>query len=343
MTDLANHLSLFLREHLPRDRGASRHTVDNYAHSFRLLVTFVASEIGKRPHALSIADLDAPMILRFLDHIENDRGNKPRTRNARLAAIKSFFRYLEWRAPDRLDLVKRVQAIPAKTYDKALIDYLSRSELQAILDTPDRRTVGGLRDRAMLHLAYAGGLRASELVQLQVQDLEQPGMTDVRILGKGRRERVLPLWAETRSVLRDWLTVRPDASNTHLFVNARHQPMSRHGFANRLRVHVAKATRRAPTLSSKTVTPHVMRHSCAMHILEATGDIRKVALWLGHSSIQTTEMYLRVDPAEKLDVLHASAPPAIRKGSFTGVSDRLISMLSDVHSRPVTRSKPPIT
>ena len=118
MTDLANHLSLFLREHLPRDRGASRHTVDNYAHSFRLLVTFVASEIGKRPHALSIADLDAPMILRFLDHIENDRGNKPRTRNARLAAIKSFFRYLEWRAPDRLDLVKRVQAIPAKTYDK---------------------------------------------------------------------------------------------------------------------------------------------------------------------------------------------------------------------------------
>jgi integrase/recombinase XerD len=166
-------------------------------------------------------------------------------------------------------------------------------------------------------------------------------MTDVRILGKGRRERVLPLWAETRSVLRDWLAVRPDASNTHLFVNARHQPMSRHGFANRLSVHVAKATKRAPTLSSKTVTPHVMRHSCAMHILEATGDIRKVSLWLGHSSIQTTEMYLRVDPAEKLDVLHASAPPAIRKGSFTGVSDRLISMLSDVHSRPGTRSRSP--
>jgi site-specific recombinase XerD len=125
MTDLANHLSLFLREHLPRDRGASRHTIDNYAHSFRLLVTFAATDLGKRPHALGIADLDAPMILRFLDHIENDRGNKPRTRNARLAAIKSFFRYLEWRAPDCLDLVKRVQAIPAKTYDKALIDYLS--------------------------------------------------------------------------------------------------------------------------------------------------------------------------------------------------------------------------
>jgi len=332
MTALAPHLSVWLLEHLPRDRGASRHTIDSYAYSFRLLVCFAAKRLRLRPSDLRIEQLDAALILDFLDDIEKSRANTPRTRNARLAAIRSFFRFLEYRAPACLDVAMQVQAIPAKRVEQPLVDYLTRAELQALLDAPDRRTRSGLRDRAMLHLAYACGLRVSELTGIQLDDINHPTADTVHVLGKGRRERVLPMWKETQAVLRDWLRVRPAGDEQALFLNARGEAIGRHGFASRLTVHVKTAQRAAPSLARKKVTPHVLRHTCAIHTLEATGDIRRVALWLGHSSVTSTEIYLRIDPSEKLDILDAGVPPQIRKGTFTGVSDRLLAILEAAHA-----------
>lgn len=185
-------------------------------------------------------------------------------------------------------------------------DRLSRrDEIQALLNAPDPTTRSGVRDRAMLHLAYAAGLRVSELTGLVCGDLARPHLDTVHVTGQGRHERVLPLWKETRAVLRQWLAIRPAGGDRNLFLNARAKAMSRHGFAHRPALHVATARQEAPSLTGKRVSPHTLRHSCAMHTLEATGDIRKVSLWLGHQTIRSTEIYLRADPVEKLDILAA--------------------------------------
>ena len=329
MAELASPLAKFLREYLPRDRGTSRHTVESYALCFNLLAVFAADKHGIRPCKLEIGHLDLETILMFLEHLETDRGNSVSTRNARLAAIKAFFRFLEFRYPGYLDLAGQVREIPTKKGKVPLISSLDRTETRALLDAPDPGTVTGIRDRAMLCLTYNAGLRVSELVGLALEDLKMPTLDEVHIIGKGRRERILPLWKETRSTLRDWLAIRPNSTDRHLFLNAMGTGMTRRGFAKRLVVHVQTATQTAPSISRKSVSPHLLRHACALHTLEATGDIRKVSLWLGHSSLHTTEMYLRADPADKLDTLESWRPPSLRKGTFKGVQDELLAMLAD--------------
>lgn len=329
MTALAPSVTSFLREHLPRERNASSHTVASYAYAISLLLRYAANRLGRRPTELTIEDLDPDLILGFLSHLEQDRSNTARSRNARFAAIRSFFRYLEYKVPACLEQALRVRSLPMKKTDKALIDYLTRDEMNALLAAPDCTTVAGLRDRAMLHLTYAAGLRVSELLALQMGDFSDRSLSTVRVLGKGRRERVLPLWKETQTVLRAWIAVRPSVQVQELFVNREGLPLSRDGFAHRLAVHIATAERKRPTLAEKRVTPHVLRHSCAMHTLEATGDIRKVSLWLGHASLQSTEAYLRVDPAEKLAILASNAAPTVPKGRFR-TPDRLLAMLAEI-------------
>ena len=198
MTALAPYLAAFLREHLPRDRNASPNTVATYAHCFALLVRFAAKQLESRPSDLKIEDLDPDLVLRFLDEIETDRGNSARTRNARLSAIRAFFRYVEYKAPACLDQALRIRALPKKRTDTALIDYLTREEIEALLSAPDPHTASGARDRAMLHMTYAAGLRAAELLSLRLEDFPDRSLATVRIKGKGRRERVLPLWRETQ-------------------------------------------------------------------------------------------------------------------------------------------------
>jgi integrase/recombinase XerD len=333
MTALAPHLATFLREHLPKERRASQHTCEAYAQSFQLLLGFAAGQLKITPSKIQIERLDAPLILAFLEHIEKKRSNSARTRNARLAAINSFFRFLEYRVPSCLDQARRIHAIPMKKTDQALVGYLARDELQALLDAPGADTVSGLRDRAMLHLAFAAGMRVSELVGLRLDQIDCRGLATVHIIGKGRRERILPLWKETASAVKAWLKVRPPSTAPELFLNAQGQAMTRSGFEYILTKHVATASRAVPSIASKRVSPHVLRHTCAMHTLQATRDMRKVSLWLGHASLQSTEVYLRADPTEKLEALAAMTPPALKPGRFRA-PDKLMAMLSATGRTP---------
>jgi integrase/recombinase XerD len=325
VTSLAPHLTAFFRERLPAEQRASPHTCDAYAYTFRLLLGFVAERFHTTPSAIALEQLDAPVILAFLDHLERIRRNSPRTRNARLAAIKSFVTFVQYRVPGCLDQVRRILALPSKKIDEPLVSYLTANEMQAVLDAPDPRSRDGLRDRAMLHLAFAAGLRVSELVGLCLSDLTlQP--PSIRVRGKGRRERLLPLWKQTATALRAWLHLRGPHACPEIFLNARGQPLSRSGFEYILAKHVDAASAREPSLTGKRVSPHSLRHTCAMQTLQATRDIRKVALWLGHASVQTTEIYLRADPTEKLDVIEAVLPPELRRGRFRP-PDHLLEML----------------
>lgn len=326
MTPLAPHLEAFFRTHLPIERGCSPRTCETYAYSFQLLLSFAAARHKKPPSALSLEQLDAPLVLDFLVHIEGARHNSATTRNARLAAVKSFAHFIEYRVPGAVDQVRRICAIPAKRTDQPLVDYLNRDEVQALLDAPEPKTRLGTRDRAMLHLCFAAGLRVSELVGLRMDELELHPDASVRIRGKGRRERLLPLWRETASALRAWVAIRGSVPAPEVFVSGRGQPLTRAGFEYVLKKHVQKAIMASPSMARKRVSPHVLRHSCAMHTLQATRDIRKVSLWLGHSSIKSTEIYLRADPTEKLAALDSGVAPTLKPGRFRA-PDRLLAML----------------
>jgi integrase/recombinase XerD len=329
MTSLADHLGKFLREHLPRERKASPHTCEAYAYAFQLLVCFAADRLKIRPSHLTVEQLDVPLVLAFLEHIEAERRCTARTRNARLAAIHSFFHFLEYRVPSCIEQARQVGAIPIKKTDQALVCHLNREEIRALLDSPSTRSASGVRDRAMLHLAFAAGLRVSELVGLRLDQFERGSTPCIHVMGKGRRERVLPLWKETASAIEAWLKARPTTGAAQLFLNAAGQAMTRSGFEYILAKHVAIAGQRQISITSKRVTPHVLRHSCAMHTLQATGDVRKVALWLGHASMQSTEIYLRADPTEKLAALATMTPLGLQRGRFQA-PDKLMAMLKVV-------------
>lgn len=333
MTPIAPHVSDFLLVRLPVERNASPHTWTAYAHAFQLLFEFASLRLRVAPSKLALEQADAPLIMAFLEHLETRRGNGVSSRNARLAAIKSLFRYIEHRVPSAADQVRRVLAIPSKKTTTRLIPYLTREEAQALINAPPI-TAQGLRDRAMLHVAVATGLRVSELVALRLDDLTLHPRPCLFVRGKGRRERVLPLWKESAKALRQWLRVRLPAPSgaALLFVNGRGGPLTRAGFAYVLGKHVASAVGEQPGLKRKRVSPHVLRHTCAMVTLQATRDVRKVALWLGHARMDTTEVYLRADPAERLDVLSSVAPFGLRPGRFKPPVDELMATLAAVRS-----------
>jgi site-specific recombinase XerD len=326
MTPIAPLITNFLREHMPIEQGCSPHTCETYAYAFRLLFIFASKRLGVKPSQIGLEQIDTALILDFLAHIEEQRGNCAATRNGRLAAIKAFIRYVEFRVPSALAQAQQIHAIPGKRHDQALVRHLTREEVQSILNAPNITTRLGIRDRAMLHLCYAGGLRVSELVSLPLESLSLQRPPSIRVLGKGRKERCLPLWKETAADLRAWLAVRGAVPVPELFVNAEGAAMTRAGFEYILDKHVNTATASCSSLSERSVSPHQLRHSCALTILRATRDIRKVALWLGHADTRTTEIYLRIDPSEKLEVVEAVLPLGLRRGQFKA-PDALIASL----------------
>ncbi len=335
MTPIAPHITAFLQQRLPIERRASPNTCDSYAYAFRLLFEYASDCIKIPPSQLHLEHIDASLILNFLSHLETTRGNGAGSRNIRLAAIKSFMHYMEFRVPSALEQIQRILAIPTKKTDTHLVRHLTAQEMQSILDAPDPTVRHGIRDRAMLHLCFAGGLRVSELIGLRLDDMTLQSQASVLVHGKGRKQRCLPLWKETASALRAWVSVRGEVLVPELFTNACNEPMTRSGFEYILHKHVHTAEKRCPSLSAKRVSPHVLRHTCAMTILQATKDIRKVSLWLGHSNMQTTEIYTRADPTEKLEALESVIAPKLRSGRFKA-TDKLIASLK---ATPIMQSK----
>lgn len=327
MTALAPHVSAFFQERLTLERRASANTCDSYAYAFKLLLNYASKRLKLAPCQLALEQLDAALIVGFLNDLEASRANAASSRNVRLAAIKSFMRFMQYRCPSALEQIHGVLAIPMKKTDTPLVNHLTGEEIQAVLDAPQPVDWAGVRDRAMLHLCFAAGLRVSELVGLRLEDLSLQPQPSILVHGKGRRQRCLPLWKQTAVALRAWLAVRANLAVPELFVNARRQPLSRDGFEYILDKHVRTATKHCPSLATKRISPHVLRHSCALAVLEATKDLRKVSLWLGHASMQTTEMYTRVDPSIKLEALEAVTAPKLRSGRFRA-TDQLIASLT---------------
>lgn len=338
MTALAPHLTAFFQERLPVERRASSHTSDSYAYAFKLLLQYASERLKVTPSQLQLEQLDAPLIVSFLNHLETARANGPSSRNVRLAAIKSFMHFMEFREPSAMEHIRRILAIPPKKADTRLVRHLTVDEMQAVLDAPDPTGWDGLRDRAMLHLCFAGGLRVSELVGLRLVDLTLHPQASIVVHGKGRRERCLPLWKLTATAVRAWLSVRGTASTPELFLNGRGQAMTRSGFEYVLAKHVKTAAKPCPSLSTKRVSPHVLRHTCALTVLQATKDLRKVSLWLGHAHMQTTEMYTRADPSVKLEALEAMIAPKLRSGRFKATDKLIASLTSPSVMRSTTRT-----
>jgi len=328
MTDIAPHITDFLRLRLPVEQAASQHTCDTYAYAFQIFFAFAGQKLGIPPSSLQLEQIDAPLVLEFLEHLQTIRGNGSRTRNARLTAIKSFMGFVEYRVPSALEQIKRIHSIPSQKTDIRLVNHLTAEQSQAILDAPDPSTRFGIRDRTMLHVGLTAGVRVSELVGLRVDDVTfESRYVNLHIRGKGRKDRILILWKNVAESLRAWLAVRGKAMVPELFLNAKRQHMTRAGFEYILRKHADSAGAHCLSLQSKRISPHVLRHTCALNILQATGDIRKVALWLGHESIQTTEEYLRVDVTQRIGVLKSVTPPQLRPGKFSP-PDRLIASLN---------------
>jgi site-specific recombinase XerD len=315
----------FLRR-LVAQRGASARTVEAYRDAFELLLGFAEQRTGKPPSALSLADLDAPLVLDFLDHLEAERGNSPRTRNARLAAIHSFMRYAALRDPASLPVTARVLAIPAKRFDRPVLGYLSREQVAAILAAPDQRTWSGRRDAALFATAYNTGARVSELTALRVSDVLLDRQTAVHLHGKGRKQRVIPLWKTTAAQLRTWLDQITSGPAAPVFPNRSGGPLTRSGVRDRLDRAVTIAEQHCPSLRGQHVTPHTLRHSTAMHLLQSGTDLAVIALWLGHESPATTHQYLEADLAAKEAVLRRLTSPGPAPARFQP-GDQLLAFL----------------
>jgi integrase/recombinase XerD len=329
MSALAPSLEAFFTERLTHQRHASPHTVAAYRDAWRLLLGFASTRVGKQPYELDVADLDAPLIGEFLQHLETERHNSVRTRNARLAAIRSFFRFAALRHPEHAAVIARVLAIPTKRCDRAVVSYLTEPEADAVVASPDQATWTGRRDHAMLVVALQTGLRVSELTGLRNQDVELRTGAHVRCWGKGRKERCTPLRPRTVSVLRTWMKERAGGPDDPLFPTRRGTPLSRDAMAALIDKHATTAASRQTSLRDKNVTPHVLRHSCAMALRRGGVDRAVIALWLGHEQVETTDIYIHADLSIKEQALARTKPPHVRLGRYRP-PDRLLAFLQSL-------------
>lgn len=328
MTALAPLLEAFFLERLSRQRRASPNTIASYRDTFRLLLRFAEKKLRKKPSDLLLADIEAPMVTSFLDFLEAERKNTTRSRNARLAAIRAFFHYAATEAPEHSALIQRALAIPQKRFDRKTVEFLTQQETDALLATPETSLWIGRRDHALLILAEQTGLRVSEITRLRLTDveLEGPG-AHVRCIGKGRKERATPLRKETVAVLRAWIRESAGQPTDPLFPSQRGGFMSRDAVEKRVHHHRSKAAACCPSLANKRVSPHVLRHTRAVRMLEAGIDSAVIALWLGHESVETTHIYLAADLAAKERALAKTAPSVAAVHRYRP-PDRLLAFLS---------------
>jgi integrase/recombinase XerD len=316
----------FFTDRLLRQRRASPHTVAGYRDAFRLLLRFAAGRLGKAPSKISLEDLDTSFVGDFLDHLEKERGNSARSRNTRLAAIHSFFRYVWFQEPAHAEQCRRILAIPGKRYERRLIEYLTPEEIDALLAAPDRTTWVGRRDRALLLVGIQTGLRVSELIGLRRGDIALGSGAHLCCEGKGRKQRCTPLRQEAVKVMAGWLRECSAEPATPAFPSSRGRPLSRDAVERLVARHQRTAGRQCPSLARKKVTPHVLRHTAAMQLLRAGIDRSVIALWLGHESVETTQMYLHADLRLKEEALARMTPLDVPPGRFRP-DDKLLAFL----------------
>lgn len=329
MSAVAPTLQAFFTDRLARQRRVSPQTVASYRDTFRLLLRFVHDSTGKTPSTLDWDDLDAEVISTFLDHLELERHNSARTRNLRLTAIRSLFRYAALSHPEHAAVIQRVLAIPAKRFDRRSITYLTAEEAAALIDAPDQTRWEGRRDRALLALGLLTGLRVSELTGLDCADVVLSTGAHVRCEGKGRKQRTVPLAAPVQAILRVWLTERGGTAHDPLFPTRTGRRLSRDAVANRVAVHATTAAQHCRSLQAKRVHPHVMRHSCAMSLLQGKVDTSLIALWLGHADRRSTDPYIHADLTIKERALAMTTPPSVRPGRYRP-DDNLLAFLESL-------------
>jgi integrase/recombinase XerD len=323
MTALAPTLQAFFTARLTRQKNASPHTITAYRDTLRLLLAFAQQRTGTPPSSLGIEDLDAPLIAAFLDHLEHQRGNSARSRNARLAAIHSLFHFAALQHPEHAEVIGRVLAIPPKRFTRAVVSYLSDEEADALLAAPDTSRWIGRRDHALLAVALQTGLRVSELTGLRCQDIQLGRGAHLRCTGQGRKQRCTPLTSHTAAILRAWLRERRGQPADPLFVTSRGRALSRDTVALLITRHAATAGQSCPSLRTKTITPHTLRHTAAMRLLHAGVDTSVIALWLGHEKTDTVQIYLHADLSLKERALARTTPPGTTPGRYRPPDDLL--------------------
>jgi site-specific recombinase XerD len=327
--DLPVLLEGFFTKRLMGQRQVSSHTVSAYRDTFRLLLLFTQRRLGKAPSRLSLNDLEAPLITDFLHDLEQSRGNTARSRNLRLSAIRSFFRYAAYETPAHEAHIQRVLAIPNKRYSRQLVDFLERAEIEALLKAPEQNTWSGRRDHLLLLVAIQTGLRVSELTALRKQDVTLGTGAHVSCLGKGRKQRCTPLTKSAATLLKIWIEDPINRNTDVLFPNSRGAKLSSDGVQYLLSKHVATACKTAPSLEQKQVSPHVLRHTAAMELLQAGVDRAVIALWLGHESVETTQVYLDANLALKEKILAKASPVEGTPGRYRA-DDSLLSFLKSL-------------
>jgi site-specific recombinase XerD len=316
MSALAPLLQAFFTDRLAAQRHASPHTIVSYRDAFRLLLDHATATTGKKPSALDIADLNAPLIASFLDHLERDRHNSVRTRNNRLAAIHSLFSYAALHHPEHADTIQRVLAIPVKRYQRMMLTWLTETEVDALLAAPDRNTWTGRRDHALLVLAVQTGLRISELIGLDHADIHLGSGAHVRCMGKGRKERATPLTKHTVAVIGTWLEEQPGAPTRPVFPTRTGSRLSRDAIEHRLTAYLTIAAAKCRSLRGKRVTMHTLRHTAAMRLLQSGTDTAVIALWLGHEQLGTVQIYLHADMEQKERAIARVTPPGTQPGRY---------------------------
>jgi len=306
----------FFTERLARQMRASPNTVSGYRDAFRLLLRYATSRLGKTPSELTLEDLDPQLVIDFLEHLEVERGNTSRTRNNRLAALRSFFRHVAMSEPAHALHCQRILAIPQKRCQKRTIEFLRREEIEALVDAPDTASWIGRRDRTLLLVLVQTGLRVSELTSLRGQDVVLGAGAHVRCEGKGRKRRCTPLRRDAVAALRAWFDEQRPAPDDPLFPSSRGGRISTDAVGRLVAKHTRSASRRRPSIAEKNVTPHVLRHSAAMALREQGVDLSVIALWLGHESVETTQMYLHADIDLKERALARTTPVGGEVGRF---------------------------
>jgi len=322
-------LESFFTRRLMQQRQASSHTISSYRDTFRQLLKFTEQRLHKAPSRLNFGEIDAPLIMSFLDHLEKQKGICTRSRNLRLAAIHSFFRFAAFEVPTHSAQIQRVLAIPSKRFTRTLVQFLSRAEVDALLAAPDQSTWSGRRDHALILLAVQTGLRLSEVTGLKREDIVLGAGAHVRVIGKGRKERCTPISRTTLAVLKAWLRDRQRGDGCLVFPSTRGERLSVHGVQYILDKHRITAAKVCPSLKRKRVTIHRLRHTMAMDLLQAGVDRSVIALWLGHESVETTQIYLEATLAMKEKALAKISPPQGRPGRFKP-GDRLLAFLNSL-------------